>query len=171
MGRTAQSVGAKQPGSRTQHFWDCESVCGYLEQSGRADAADLVRELADWAARQESIRIRFGRGANPTVGFAVREDGRDRTVLYFGPNERGELTGYISFGFLIRTTAFESEEARRELQRRVVEIDPEIDRDNIERFPSFSAEHLLEDDKRKRFESVLTWVAEQVAADEHAPSG
>lgn len=44
VGRTAQSVGAKQPGSRAQHFWDCESMCGYLEQTSRADAADLVRD-------------------------------------------------------------------------------------------------------------------------------
>lgn len=111
--------------------------------------------------------MRFGRGASPTVGLAVRSGGRDRTVLYFGPNERGQLTGYLSFGFLMRTTAFESEEARRELQRRFVEIDPAIDRENIERFPSFSAEHLLEEGRRKQLESLLTWVAQQVVADEH----
>jgi len=164
VGRTAQSVGTKQPGSRTQHFWALDSMCSYLEQHDRQDAAELVQDLSEWTERHEQVRTRYGRGANPTLSLIANADERDRTLLYFGPNDRGVLIGYLALGMLMGTNAFASEEARRDLQHRFLEVAPELDRANLDRYPSFSAECFLEAGNRDRLKELLLWMTERIAS-------
>lgn len=140
---------------RDKRLWDQEAILAELVQKGFApEVVEAARQICDWA-RVRSDRLyfstspswggmgpRFGQGADEFYPFLVHTDG----------------TVGIYFQYMLKRAVVGDEALRRELLRRLNEIDGvALPEDSLTRRPGISLKGLARGDNTARFLHVMDW--------------
>ncbi|MBA1147488.1 hypothetical protein H0Z60_10535 [Ectothiorhodospiraceae bacterium WFHF3C12] len=161
VGRTAQATALRQARGAARQ-WDAESMLAFLEQEGFNEGASNIKAIIRWTEEHTGVHANFGKGAYyPTLYLTVDTAAGTCRVITLGVFQDG-LGGHIDFAQLLRFPPFDEVEARRELQRRFLAIDPNIDPTNLDRSPTFSCQRLSRKESFDRFTGAIDWLAKKL---------
>ena len=137
-----------------------------------SDSASLAATLLDWVKAHHELAIRFGRGVhNFTFILALKVGNQRCGAISFMVDDGNGLKGYLQFAELLKFQPFDAVEHRSELMHRFRAIDPTMDADNLERYPTFRAELLADAARLERFQDTVRWIMEMLRWPESASTG
>jgi hypothetical protein len=157
-GQTEQAQQKKSVAGSNAAKWDESS---FLEALGSRQGVEDVggaKRLLNWGT-QRGARFDYGSGvSHGSVFFVFTREGRSIWPIALWTYGKIE----IQFQHLLKDQAFESEEARRELQRRLNAIPGvNIPDDGLSRRPSVAFSSLRLESSMQLFTEVLDWVLQR----------
>ncbi|NOZ77763.1 MAG: hypothetical protein GXP48_01020 [Acidobacteria bacterium] len=159
LGQSAQSERRKGAGWTPGSLWTEGRLLAELEEQGGAAAVAVARRLYSWA-RQRGLELGYGRGRTEgSVTFGVRRNGESFwPVVLLSTGKVG-----VQLMQLMYHSPFDSEEIRKEVLRRLNEIEGvSFDASFITRRPSLSVEELSSGARLEDFLGVADWILGQI---------
>lgn len=147
--------------------WDEEAFYRAIAERGGQDDQTVAQRLLDWA-RRRSLRLDWGRGRVLGSFYPVLDFG-DAWYPLFGTWT--DSTVEIQFSTLQRRTAFEDEQRRLELLRRLNEIPSvQIEVSRVTGLPKIPFAALQPEGHLDKFLEAIEWAIKVIETDPGSPS-
>ena len=149
-----QRKGAEQAGTE----WTEEEVLHEIDSRFGPEIREVARRIADWM-KGSADRVWFGKG---------KKDGSMRASFFFGSDLFTPIRlwtyGKVEIAFPeMRASAFGDEAQRRDLLRRISEVEGiRFAHDAIDRYPSISLRALVREADLQKFLAALAWLATKI---------
>ena len=156
-GQTQEARDKKAPG-RAERQWDKQSILDELERRFGSQAAAVAQKIVDWMEKNAD-RVWFGRGARSgSMGTTFIHEGRQYYPLNLWTYGKVEIVFEQ-----MRKPPFDDQAKRRELLRRLNEIDGvRLPADALSERPSIPLQVLSDDARRTKLLQVMEWFVAEV---------
>jgi hypothetical protein len=157
-GQTEQAQQRKSVAGGNAARWDEVSLFEVLATKQAEEDVAVARRLLTWGT-QRGARLDYGSGvSHGSVFFVFNREGRSIWPIALWTYGKIE----IQFQHLLKDEAFESEDVRRELQRRLNAIPGvNIPDEGLTRRPSVALSSLRPEGSMRLFTDALDWVLER----------
>ena len=157
IGQTEAARTRKDGGRRATKQWNKELFFEELQRRQGDAEVNVARELLEWAQSRQ-LRIWWGQGARDGSFFPMYDNENGSNILF-----AVWTSGRIEFQFQhMANPPFDSEQKRRELADRLMEIEGlHIQSDALSRRPAVAFSVIADPAKLQQFLAIFDWVLEE----------